>query len=577
MRVLGPRTALACYLMLLVAYLGGAMVPLMDDGAAKHAAIALRIFESGNWTHLIDAGRPVLDKPHLLYWLSALSFWVFDVDAVSYRLPSLLFSFLAVYSTVRLGAMLHNETKGRLAGVILASAFVFLLANNDVRTDAMLAGSVVFTVWQLLVFVTETNERARPPHLIMGGLGLVLGFAAKGALGFVAPLFIVFVYLVYRLDWKRLFDPLWLLLPPVLIVFASPLLYAFYDQFGLEGVKFILWTQTAERLSAGTAGGSDPLFYYHTFLWVFLPWSLLMLWSLAHSAKRLTNDRYWPRAKGDAVTAGTIVTAFIALSKTNLHLLHYLVVLLPFFAIQLAGWLPARLRRASTRKWLWRVQAVVFAVFAVAAFLVNGWAFPMYDWRIAFGALIMLVLGFWALPFRFGGARLVTASAGVSAAFWLLLNFNFYPNLLESQAGTTLGRAARIAIDSRKLTPRISPADFYYVEGGGRAPSFDFAMKRVVPTLSLDAVEELVRAGKAPVVYCKGFRDRAVGLDSPNSDCRQALGERGLRVEVLDRGQEDYRITRLSWRFLDPNTRKDTITGVADLLRIKPAPLEQIQ
>ena len=269
MRLFGPRAALACYLMLLLAYLGGAVVPLMDADATRYAGIALRIHETGDWTRLMTQGEDYLDRPHLLFWLSALSFEVFEINAAAYKLPSLLFSILAVYSTAQLGALLHNETVGRLAGAILASAFAFMLANNDVRMETMLTGATIFATWQLIVFASDRNERTRPQHLIMAGAGLALGFAAKGMIGMALPLLAVFLYLVYCLDWKRLFDPNWLLLPPVVLLFIAPVLYACFRQFGADGVKFFLWSQNVARLAAehaATPKTGDPLFYYHSFL-----------------------------------------------------------------------------------------------------------------------------------------------------------------------------------------------------------------------------------------------------------------------------------------------------------------------
>ncbi|MDR3212414.1 MAG: glycosyltransferase family 39 protein [Azoarcus sp.] len=546
MRLFDSRATLACYLMLMLAYLGGAVTPLMDNAATNYAGIALRIHETGDWTQLVAQGKAYPGEPHLLFWLAALSFEVFGVDAVAYRLPSLLFSILAVYSTTRLGALLHNATVGRLAGAILASAFAFMLINNDVRLDAILTGAVIFATWQLIVFANDRNERTRPQHLIMAGLGLALGFATKGAIGLATPLVAVFIYLVYCLDWKRLFDLNWLLLPPVVLLFISPVLYAYFHQHGMDGVKFVLWVQSAERLAAertGAAGNDDPLFYYHSFLWVFLPWSLLTLWSLVSSVRRLTSDRYWPRARGDAVTAGTIAVAYIVITQSHFRLPHYIYVLLPFFAIQLAGWLPARLRHPASRRWLWRVQIAVFGLLAAAAFTLNGWMFPLHEWGVGIGAAAALAAGLWAIPHWTGGARLVTASVGVATALWLLLNFNVYPRLLEYQAGAVLGATA--------LTLRVPPGDIYVLDGDTRAASFDITTQRRTPTLTLDALDKRT----TPAVLFV------------SAEGREAIESRELRVDVLAYSP-NYRISRLKWPFLDPDTRVKEL-GVAYLLRVR--------
>ncbi|MDR2032600.1 MAG: glycosyltransferase family 39 protein [Azoarcus sp.] len=546
MRVFGSGVALACYALLAAAYAGGAVVPLMNNDSAHHAAIALHIHETGNWSHLVTQGKDYLDKPHLLFWLAALSFKFFGVNALAYKLPSLLFSILAVHATVRLGTMLHSETSGRLAGVILASAFAFMLANNDVRMDAILTGAIIFSTWQLVAFAGRGSSGGRQP-LTLAALGLALGFATKGMIGAVMPLIAVFLYLVYLRDWRRLFDPGWLRLALRALLFISPVLVAYFRQFGVDGVKFILWSQNIERLAGerfGNAGADDPLFFYHTFLWAFLPWSPLALWSLASSLRRLTHDRFWPRARGEALTLGTIVTMFCIMSVSQFKLPHYLNILLPFFAIHLAGWLPARLVHPGGRRMVLWVQIAVLAALVAVAFLVNAWMFPLRDGRIAVAAVALLLSGVVLARHAPCAARPVIASVCGVAVFWLLLNFNFYPRLLAYQAGSTLGVKA--------MTLGLAPDSLYFLAGGGRAASFDIATGRLTPEIGLEELERI----DAPVVLYADATDR------------EMIEAAKLLFDVLEYSP-DYRVTRLRMRFLDPNTRARTLRPVY-LLRIRP-------
>jgi 4-amino-4-deoxy-L-arabinose transferase-like glycosyltransferase len=561
-RVFGPRAALACYLMLLLAYLAGAAVPLMDAGSAKYATIALHISETGDWTRLVTDGKNFLDKPHLLFWLSAISFEMFGVTTAAYKLPSLLFSMLAVYATIRLGTLLRNETTGRLAGVILASAFAFVLANNDVRVDALLIGSTIFTTWQLLVFVNDDNKLTRRTHLVVAGAGLALGLASKGMIGVALPLVAVCGSLVYCLQWRRLFDPSWLALPFIALLFASPVLYAYHVQFGMEGVRHILWTQTERVITAYAAGGENerPFFYYTTWLWAFLPWTVMALWSLVSGMRRFTSDRYWPRARSDALSLGVIVSAFILFSFSRARLPHYIGVLLPFFAIQLAGWLLPRLRHPRSLHRLWQVQYVVFAVVLEVAGVLNGWMFPLQDPVIGLIVAALFVLGVWFIPRWTGGSRLVIVSVSVSSIFWLLANLNFYPQLLDNQAGTELGRFA--------IASNYPPESLFYLEGDRRSASFDFTTRRFTPTISY---EELIRRDK-PVVLFVTSRGRDL-LESKGLSCSMLSSTSGndpggMRCGML-RSSSDYRVSHLRWNFLNPHTR-DTVKGAAELLQVQP-------
>lgn len=526
------RTTLGCYLLLAVVYAGGAVVPLMNNDSAHHAGIALHMVQSGDWTHLVTQGEAYLDKPHLLFWLAAAAFELFGVSAFAYKLPSLLFSVLAVVSTARLGALLYSAEVGRLAGLVLASALAFILANNDVRMDAVLTGAIAFAIWQLVAFATDGRWR----NLVLGGLGLALGFATKGMIGVAMPLIAVGVHLIYRRDWPRLFDARWLVLPFIVLLFASPVLYAYHQQFGVDGVRFILWSQNLERLAGerfGNAGADDPLFFVHTFLWAFLPWSLLCLGALWAHGRRIARGGLRPQAGVEALTLGTLVVLFAIISASRFKLPHYLNILLPLFAVLFAAWLAPRLAEPAGRALRW-TQALVCALLAALAAALNGWAFPIDGWLAPALALAVALGGFALARAKRGGVRLVAVSVTAMAVFGVLLNFNVYPQLLRYQAGNNLAEAAaRLG---------IAPGAVSYLAGHTRANSFDFGTARLTPTLSLEALRA---APQARVIYT-------------GSEGRRALEAAGFKVAVLA-SNPDFRVTRLNRRFLDPATRAATL------------------
>ena len=126
-------------------YIIGLFVPLMDNDSAHHADIALHMYLTGDYVSLVDHAGDYLDKPHLHFWLSAFSYKVFGVTTFAYKLPSFLFTILGTYSTYRLGKSLYDNEVGKLAALIIASSFAYILANNDVRMDAMLTAAVAFS------------------------------------------------------------------------------------------------------------------------------------------------------------------------------------------------------------------------------------------------------------------------------------------------------------------------------------------------------------------------------------------------------------------------------------------------
>ena len=209
-----------------VAYVIGLFVPLLDNDSAHHANIALHMYLTGDYVSLVDEGHDYLDKPHLLFWLAASSYHLFGVGSFAYKFPSLIFTIFGIYSTYRLGKSLYNEAVGKLSALVIASAFAFILANNDVRMEAILTASIAFATWQLVDWV----NKGAIINVIGAALGLALAFSTKGLIGVFVPAVGALFYLLYKKEWRLFYHWQLLLLILCFFVFISPVLYCYYLQ-----------------------------------------------------------------------------------------------------------------------------------------------------------------------------------------------------------------------------------------------------------------------------------------------------------------------------------------------------------
>src|ERR1041384_4441002 len=128
-------------------YFCAARVDIMDIDASQYAEISREMARSNDFLHIYDRGYDYLDKPPFLFWVTALSIKAFGATPFAYRLPTILFAFLAIYATYRLTRRLYNESVGRIAALVLATSQGFFLWTNDVRTDMILIGCVVTALW----------------------------------------------------------------------------------------------------------------------------------------------------------------------------------------------------------------------------------------------------------------------------------------------------------------------------------------------------------------------------------------------------------------------------------------------
>ena len=80
------------YILLLIVYISGLWIPLMENDSAQHATMAMRMYLENDFLNIYKAGKDYLDKPHMHFWLAALSFKIFGISDWAYRIPALLFT-----------------------------------------------------------------------------------------------------------------------------------------------------------------------------------------------------------------------------------------------------------------------------------------------------------------------------------------------------------------------------------------------------------------------------------------------------------------------------------------------------
>jgi hypothetical protein len=97
-------------------------------------------------------------------------------------------------------------------------------------------------------------------------------------------------HLLFKSDWKNIFNIRWLVAGILILIFIIPELYSLYYQFdlhpektvfgekGVSGLKFFFWDSQFGRFfnTGPIKGKGDPSFFLHTTLWAFLPWSLIL-------------------------------------------------------------------------------------------------------------------------------------------------------------------------------------------------------------------------------------------------------------------------------------------------------------
>ena len=331
------------FILLTVIYVIGLFVDVMDVDSAQYASMAREMLETKSFLHVFDGHANYLDKPPLLFWLSSLSFWAFGISNFAFKLPALIFALGGIYSTYKLSQLYYSFKVSYIAALIFGTCQAFFLFTNDVRTDALLTGAVVFAIWHIAAFI-KTNKYA---HFFAGFTGIALAMLAKGPIGLVIPVFAFSANFILKRQWAMFFKWQWLAGLVLVLALLSPMLYGLYTQFDMHpenlvngqrnvsGIKFFFWTQSFGRITGDSSwhDSSTPLFFFHTTAWAFLPWTVFLIGGLISGFKSLSQNKFTIPATSEGITIGAFVIGFIALSLSHYKLPHYIFVVFPFAAI----------------------------------------------------------------------------------------------------------------------------------------------------------------------------------------------------------------------------------------------------
>lgn len=528
-----------------VVYAGALFFPLMDKDAAHHANIALHMVEHNDYVSLVDRQTDYLDKPHFLFWISALSFKILGVNTLAYRLPAVLFALLSVFSTYKLALHLSNKTTAKMAALMLATAQGFILSINDARMETPLGAAIIFGLWNMIVYI----DKKKWIHLAGASLGAAIAFSTKGWIGPVIIFIAVFFYIFLNKKWAILAMPKTWLFLPLLAIFISPVVYAYYLQYDLHpekvirnmthisGVKFILWDQSFERFGGEnfSSGGrnSSVWFLYHTFLWAFFPWCIVAYMAVFYWLKRMFYDNKWNHPFHFAVLAFAFILFTISFSKFKMP--HYIFMLMPLAALFTAPWLRLTLSYKNGLRFLYPLHIVLAVLVIVAASILNYYFFQPQTFfvHIAGPLLLVVLLVLLIRKWHPKALKLLYVTAMFVLVFNFFMNYNFFPNLMRYQGGNELAKKMR--------ADNIKVPDSAIVLLDVNAHSFDFYRNR-----NHDIVDIAVFSQMYPAMKDKYFL--------LTSDDARRLEADGFVVKPVV-SHLDYNVARMKLKFLNPTTR----------------------
>jgi len=378
-------------ILILVVYITG-LFPETTVDSAKYAAVSREVLNSGDLIHLKIHGDPYLQKPPLLFWLGAIFFKIFGVSIIAFKLPTLLFTFLGIYATYRLGLLIYDKKTGAIAALIYGTSEALFLYNMDVHTDALLTSNIIFGTWQL----AEYLDKRKPLNFVLGFVGIGLAMISKGLIGLAVPVIAIGGYLLIKKDFRTMFSIRWLAGLLILLLILYPTLKGLYDQFGMNGLKFYFWSNNIDRIRGEYSHFKhDYFFSLHTIAYIFLPWSLYAYTAFVKDGRQWFAQKFSVRNTKVAYSYSVVILLSSIVSISSQQSPHYLLPVIPFISIITAKCIydvASKNLYPRTFKWMLIFRTIIVVLTWPVAIITMVYFFPTRNVLLWIPVLLLLFL-----------------------------------------------------------------------------------------------------------------------------------------------------------------------------------------
>ncbi len=295
---------------------------------------------NGNFITFYDHGQPYADKPPLYFWFAMILKKVFGFHSMF--LLSCLLSLVPAFVT---GWVMDRWTEEKLDGeertaalLMLHSSVMFLAASIVLRMDMLMCMFIVLALYTFGKMYANkkgareakagemTHEAAlfRRDRILLP-IYVFFAIFSKGAVGFLAPVICILVFLVADKDLrigKYLGWRFWL----ILIVLCGLWWTGVYLEGGKSYLNNLLFHQTVDR-GVNSFHHKAPLWYYLSgYWWIVAVWSLLCIVLIIKGWR----NRFLGGIRIKLMIT-TALTILIMLSLVSSKIAIYLLPAIPFF------------------------------------------------------------------------------------------------------------------------------------------------------------------------------------------------------------------------------------------------------
>ena len=249
---------------------------LWEPDEARYAEIAREMVQSGNY--LVPHLNYVIyvEKPPLLYWLTALSYHIFGINEFAARFFPALFAIAGVAITAYFAMRTFGRRHAILSGAILATTPLYAVMAQVLLTDMILA--VIMTIANFALYLHWREDRGGfGKWWWIAAIATALGVLTKGPVAVALPVLAMLAFLAWQGELRgatRRFHAIW---GAILIgAIAAPWFIAM--TLAVPGYfDFYFIGEHLRRVFQASYSHGEPIWFYAPALAVgMLPWTMLV-------------------------------------------------------------------------------------------------------------------------------------------------------------------------------------------------------------------------------------------------------------------------------------------------------------
>lgn len=335
--------AVICYVFFM---LGNGILNLTNPDEVFYSGTAKEMMQNNTWSVPVLFGKPQFEKPILTYWLMRFGFEAFGISNFSARIFPAVFGFLGVIGAYLFAyAAWRQRKKAFLRALILAGSGFYIGMARTVFTDMIF--SVFVTLALVAFYAGYLKPKAKNTGIILFFVFSGLAVLAKGPLGIMIPAFAVWLFLIFKKDFKFILAPVSALGLLVFLVIAVPWYVLMIKDYGSAFIQEFFYNDHVRRLLEAEHPSNDTWYFYPaTAVACMAPWTLFVLASLGRFFRDFKNKVSSPE---NLFLLCWISSVFLAFQFAHSKLVSYILPMFPAMAILTGDYIYDKLNSGKTR------------------------------------------------------------------------------------------------------------------------------------------------------------------------------------------------------------------------------------